>query len=153
MSVRVFRLTPVLFLALAATGCESEPEKPAKDTSIIGKRTQDIVQAKPALQKGGRVASTKITAKDPITLQGNAYVTTIGRLAIDQIKYALELYRADHDGQYPKDYKEFMAEIIKKPGAEISLPKLPHYQEYGYDEEKHELIIIEYPERKNAPSQ
>lgn len=150
MSVRVLRLTPVLLLALAA-GCESEAEKPAKDTSIVGKRTQDIREAKATLPKGGRVASTKITAKDPITLQGNAYVTTIGRLAIDQIKYALELFRAEHDGQYPKDYEEFMAEIIKKPGAEISLPKLPYYQEYRYDPVEHKLIIVEYPELKDAP--
>lgn len=144
------RLTPILLLALAA-GCDSEPEKPAKDTSIVGKRTQDIREAAPALKKGAQVAGTKITAKDPITLPANAYVSTIGRISIDSIQHALDLFNAS-EGRYPKDYDEFMAEIIKKPGAEISLPQLPHYQKYGYDAAEHKLIILEYPELKNAPA-
>jgi hypothetical protein len=39
-----------------------------------------------------------------------------------------------------------MAEIIK--ANNIWLPKLPAYQEYGYNEKEHKLIIIEYPDRK-----
>jgi hypothetical protein len=30
------------------------------------------------------------------------------------------------------------------------LPKLPYYQEYGYDPNQHKLIILEYPDRKAA---
>jgi hypothetical protein len=39
-----------------------------------------------------------------------------------------------------------MAEVIK--ANNISLPKLPPYQEYTYDEKEHKLIILEYPVRK-----
>jgi hypothetical protein len=39
-----------------------------------------------------------------------------------------------------------MAEVIK--ANNISLPKLPPYQEYTYDEKEHKLIILEYPDRK-----
>lgn len=151
MSLRHFRrLAPFCLLAVLA-GCDSEPEQPAKDTSIIGKRTQDIRQAKPELKKGARVASTKITAKDPITLPANAYRSIVGQYVIDVIKHSLDLFNA-REGRYPKDYEEFMAEIIKKPGEEISLPQLPYYQKYGYDEVEHKLIILEYPELKNAPA-
>ena len=39
-----------------------------------------------------------------------------------------------------------MTEIIK--ANNIALPVLPYYQEYGYDEKEHKLIILEYPDRK-----
>jgi hypothetical protein len=143
--------------ALAVTGCEEEPRqavgtrtvspKPQEDSGpILGQRTQKIVEAEAALKKGdARVASTKIVAKDPITLQGNAYVAIIGRTSQLQIEHALNLFQGAND-RYPKNYDEFMAEIIKSNN--ISLPKLPANQEYGYDEKEHKLIIIEYPDRK-----
>jgi len=157
---------PLPWLSLAicalAAGCEEEPryvgDKPnvqaktkAEPQSIINKRTQDVRNATTELQKGGaKVATTKITAKDYITLQGNAYVTIIGRTSQLKIQHALDLYHAAND-RYPKDYDEFMAEIIK--ANNIALPMLPHYQEYGYDEKEHKLIILEYPARKDQPPQ
>jgi hypothetical protein len=121
---------------------------PVSHGEILGKRTQDIKEAQPELQKGAQVASQKIVAKDPITLPGNAYVSMIGKISIDQIDYAMKLYQAEN-GRYPKDYQEFMEEIIKKNN--IALPVLPHYQEYGYDAANHKLIILEYPDRKANP--
>jgi hypothetical protein len=162
---RSMRLFPAAALALMLTlmltaGCE-EPRyeagakprpaaKPPEDTFIVGKRTQDIVKFDAAAEtkKGGQVATQKITAKDPITLQGNAYVTMIGKTSILQIEHATNLYQAAND-RYPKDYDEFMNEIIK--ANNIALPKLPYYQKYAYDEKEHKLIVIEYPELKNQP--
>ena len=95
--------------------------------------------------KGAVEVGTKITAKDYITLQGNAYVTIIGQSSILSIQHAMNLFQASND-RYPKDYDEFMAEIIR--ANNIALPKLPLYQEYGYDEAQHKLIILEYPDRK-----
>jgi hypothetical protein len=140
----------------ALTGCEEEPRqttskrsssKPKEDSGpIIGQRTQKIVDANAALKNGdAKVASTKIVAKDPITLVGNAYVSIIGRTAQLQIEHAVNLFHGAND-RYPKDLDEFMTEIIKANG--ISLPKLPPYQDYGYDEKEHKLIIIEYPDRR-----
>jgi hypothetical protein len=103
------------------------------------------------LKKGARVASTKIRAKDPITLSGNAYSSIVGQYVIGQVKHSLDLFNARED-RYPKDYEEFMAEIINKPGEEIRLPQLPYYQKYGYDEAEHKLIILEYPEINDAPA-
>jgi hypothetical protein len=143
---------------LALTGCGEEPrhtgaqpgaQPPGASGPIIGQRTQQIRNAATELQKGGAtVGSTKIVARDPITLSGNAYVTTIGRISQLLIEDAMNKYRALND-RYPKDYDEFMNEIIKANG--ISLPKLPPYQGYGYDEKEHKLIILEYRDRKEQP--
>ena len=152
---------PVLACFALASGCSEpiqlgdKPPAPAapaepKDTFIVGKRTQEIGKLdRAALTKQGAVvASQKITAKDPITLQGNAYVTMIGKIAIDQMDYAVRLFQAEN-GRFPKDYNEFMDEVIKKNN--IALPKLPFYQEYQYDEANHRLVVIEYPDKKAGP--
>jgi hypothetical protein len=121
--------------------------RPQQSGPIIGQRTTEIRNAAPELQKGGaKVASTKIVKKDPITIVGNAYVSSIGRLSVDNIKHAMDLYKAAND-RYPKDYDEFMTEIIK--ANNIALPRLPPYQAYAYDEQEHKLILIEYPDKKN----
>src|SRR5262249_29161760 len=113
---------------------------------IVGQRTQDIRDANAEIKSGqARQASTRIVAKDPITIQGNAYVSIIGQSSILNIQHAVDLYQAEN-GRYPKDRDEFMEEIIKKNN--IALPMLPHYQEYGYDPAQHKLIILEYPDRK-----
>ena len=55
------------------------------------------------------------------------------------------------NGEKPKTYEEFMEVIIKKGKADgIQLPMLPYYQEYGYDPDKKELVVIEYPAKKKA---
>jgi hypothetical protein len=121
------------------------PPAEAPREFIVGKRTQEIRDASAEKKAGGVVATQKITAKDPITLQGNAYVTSIGRISIDQITHALDLYHAE-TGEYPKTYDEFMENIIKKNN--IALPKLPVYQKYAYDAPTHKLLVIEYPDLK-----
>jgi hypothetical protein len=174
-------LTIVVTSALASAGCEEEarivgkrPETRALDQTgvavgvdegprrqakaqapptqtgpIIGQRTTDIRNSTKELQTGGaQVGSTKIVAKDYVTLQGNAYVAIIGQTSILHIKHAMDLYHAAN-GRYPKDYDEFQTEIIK--ANNIALPQLPPYQKYGYDENEHKLIILEYRDIKNQP--
>ena len=149
----------VLTLAVVAGGCEEpknvadKPPAPApappKDNFIVGKRTQEIgkFDRTEVTKQGGVVATQKITAKDPITLQGNAYVTMIGKTSIGLMDHAVDLFQAA-EGRYPKDYQEFMDRIIKENN--IALPKLPFYQEYQYDEANHKLVVIEYPDKKAA---
>lgn len=162
MSLNSRRLVrAVLPLVLVAIGCEeprhpgkkreeasAPPEAPApyKPRDVIGKTTQDIRAAEPEIkEEGAKVASPKIVAKDPILLTGNAYVTMIGKASILQIEHAMKLYQAANN-RYPKDLQEFTDEIVKANG--IRLPVLPYYQEYGYNEEEHKLVILEYPDRK-----
>lgn len=150
-----------LAVTLAAAGCEEKrhlpgdkaaaPARPAEDTFIVGQRTQDVGKLDRAadLKKGGQVSTTAITAKDPITLPGNAYVSMIGKTSILKIEHAMNLYKAAND-RYPKDYDEFMTEVIR--ANNIALPRLPHYQKYAYDENEHKLVVMEYPELKNNPA-
>lgn len=125
-------------------------KKPAEDTFIVGRTTQDIANASdPAVKKGAKQASGKITARDPLTLQGNAYVVMINQTAQLNIQHAVDLYHAAND-RYPANYDEFMKEIIQ--ANNIALPKLPFYQKYAYDEKEHKLVIYEYPDLKNGPN-
>ena len=107
--------------------------------------TQEVLEAKKELAKGARKVQPGIQASEPITLAGSAYVHIISKATQLQIKHCLELFRAEHD-RYPKDFEEFYEKVIKANG--LRLPKLPEYQKYGYDAEKHELIILEYPDKK-----
>lgn len=177
MRLRSHRLRPAplglsLLLLVLAPGCEeprhantklNSPALPAptaesapapapvpevvQPREILGQRTQDIRNTEVELKKGAQIAPTKIQAKDPITLPGNAYVTIVGRTAMMQIEHAMNLYKATND-RFPKDFAEFKTEIIQ--ANNLALPKLPYYQEYSYDEKEHKLIVLEYPERKEA---
>lgn len=129
----------------------SRPRTPAKQSgTIIGQRTTDIRKASVEVKNGNaNVIQPKITAKDPITLSGNAYVSMIGKMSVLKIQHAMDLYHANND-RYPKDYDEFMTEIIK--ANNIALPVLPSRQKYAYDEKEHKLVILEYPETTEEPA-
>lgn len=154
--MRIRTLTASLVSAGVLTllgGCEDEPQQVArpkiKTREVIGKYTQDVRPAEPELQKGGaQPAPGQIVVKDPITLSGNVYVLAVDRIAEGNVRHALDLYNAEH-GAYPRDFQEFMNEIIKpgKPDG-IRLPQLPYYQGYSYSAAEHKLIVLEYPSRK-----
>jgi hypothetical protein len=129
----------------AQVAAAPETPKEASHGEILGQRTQDIRQLAPEEQKKTEAAPTQITARDPITLSGNAYVVAIGQIAVGNIKHAMDLYNAEN-GRYPASYDEFMNEIVRKNN--IALPMLPSYQEYFYDEKGHKLQVREYPDRK-----
>ena len=150
----------VALVLVVMAGCE-EPrnvgDKPRaqvkkaapEDTFIVGKTTQKIGRADdPALKKGAVVAPKTIVAKDYLTIQGNAYVVSIDKIALMNVQHAMDIYHATND-RFPADHDEFMKEIIQANG--IALPKLPFYQEYVYNEKTHELQVYEYPEKKAGP--
>jgi hypothetical protein len=120
---------------------------PVAPRPILGEKTQDIRDMKKEEQAGGVATPPRITAKDPIRLTGNAYVSIVGQASILNIQHALDLYQAE-TGEFPKTTEEFMEKIIK--ANNIALPKLPFYQEYGYDAANHKLVVMEYPDRKKA---
>jgi hypothetical protein len=138
-------------LAIAAGCGDDQPEKPKlKARATIGKKTQDVRNLKTELAQGGRPTDGKIHAKDYITLQADAYRTAIGNISEMAVKHSIDLYEAEH-GEKPKTYEEFMEVIIKKGQPDgLWLPMLPYYQEYAYDPDKKELVVIEYPAKKQA---
>jgi hypothetical protein len=139
-------------LLMLSAGCgEDPPPKPkihARDT--IGKWTQEVRNLKPELSQGGQVTDGKVHSTDYISLQADVYRTEVGNIAKMSVKHAIDLYEA-LNGEKPKTYEEFMDGIIKKGKPDgIRLPMLPYYQEYGYDPDKKELVVIEYPAKKKA---
>src|SRR6478609_9425770 len=96
------------------------------------------------------LAPARITARDPITVTGNAYVVSIDRVAKLNIQHTLDLYHAAND-RWPASHDEFMREVIQ--ANNIALPQLPRYQKYVYDVNRHELLVYEYPELKAGPPQ
>lgn len=145
---------------IVVVGCEEtrNPGKGAKSSApakpkvqmreTVGKYTQEVRNLKPELAQGGQVTDGKIHATDYITLQADAYRTEVAKIAKMNVDYAIRLYEAEN-GSKPKTYEEFMDVIIKKGKADgIMLPMLPYYQEYGYDPDKQQLVVIEYPTKK-----
>jgi hypothetical protein len=136
---------PVPVAEQAAPVESLESSAPAQPRKIIGKTTTDVRDAAKEQAKGAKKVQPRITGQDPITISGNAYTVIVGRAEQLQIRHSLDLFHALNN-RYPKDLQEFMKEIIKANG--IRLAQLPFYQEYGYDAVKHELVILEYPDKK-----
>lgn len=143
-------LSFALPLLVLAAGCEGQtkakPKAQARET--LNKTTQVVLDLKPELEKGGVVTDGKIHSDDYLGVQADAYRTSVGNIAKMKVKMDMDQYEA-LNGEKPKTYEEFMDVIIKKGKADgIQLPMLPYYQEYGYDSDKKELVVIEYPAKK-----
>jgi hypothetical protein len=145
----VFALAFALpLLALACDDAKPKPKSAMRET--IGKYTQEVRNLKPEIAKGGKTTDGKIKEGDYLSVQADAYRTTVGNIAKMSVKHSMDLYEATN-GSKPKTYEEFMDVIIKKGQPDgLQLPMLPYYQEYGYDPDKQELVVIEYPEKKKA---
>jgi hypothetical protein len=127
---------------------EPQPEKEVQIRDTVGKTTQEVRNLKPELEKGGQTTDGKIHATDYITIQADAYRTSVANIAKMKVKMDMDQYEA-LNGEKPKTYEEFMDVIIKKGKPDgIMLPMLPYYQEYGYNPDTKELVVIEYPEMK-----
>jgi hypothetical protein len=100
-----------------------------------------------AFKDGGVRADTSFTGQG-IGIAADAYRTSVGKGAKIAVTQKMQHFQALHDRK-PRDHKEFMDEIIA-PGKpdELQLPMLPYYQEYAYDPEAHELVVIEFPAKK-----
>ncbi len=138
-------------LALAlASGCDDSkpPETSIKIRETVGKTTQDVRNLKVETGKGGVATDGKIHATDYITLQADAYRTSVAKIA----KMTVQTRMAEYDilnNEKIKTYDEFMEKVIKKGQPDgLMLPKLPYYQEYGFDPDTCELVVIEYPAKK-----
>ncbi len=145
-------LASAMALLTLAVGCEDEkPAKPklqARDT--LKKTTQNVYQLKEELAKGGVVTDGKMHSDAYLDQLADAYRTSAGNAAKMRVQMDMTAYDLQNGGP-PKTYEEFMEHIIKKGKADgIQLPMLPYYQEYAYDADKKELVVVEYPAKKKA---
>ncbi len=144
-------LATALPLLGLTTGCDQpKPKRTIESRETLGKTTQEVRNLKPELSQGGQVTDGKIHSTDYLTVQADAYRTSVANIAKMKVKMDMDQYEA-LNGEKPKTYEEFMDVIIKKGKPDgIQLPMLPYYQEYGYDPEAKELVVIEYPAKKKA---
>jgi hypothetical protein len=136
-------LSALLFLVVVAGGCLKDPNAAAPTTeqkkeNIIGKMTNEIGEFKAEQNKE---ADLSIDASRPLhAMTAGAYKNILGQAAKLQITQAINLFHAEH-GRYPKDYDEFMKQIVEP--NQIQLPVLPGNVKYQYDVENHELVVVE----------
>ena len=127
----------VCFAILLSFGCEAKQakEKP-KLEPIVGKTTQDIGEFDP--DAGEEVDDGKIKL-NMITGAAGAYGPLVQKVSNINVVQAVNLFYGA-EGRYPKDYEEFMSEVIKKNN--INLAMLPHGSAYKYDVENHALVVV-----------
>jgi hypothetical protein len=121
---------------------------PMETRQTIRKTTQNVLELSKALADGGVRAEMSIKSQG-LEVAADAYRTSVGKIAGIAVEKKIQIYQAEHDDKKPKDYDEFMARIIEpgKPDG-IALPMLPYYQEYAYDPETAELVVVEFPAKK-----
>ena len=145
-------LAITLPLLAVSAGCGDEPSTKPKiqARATLHKTTQDVRDLKTELANGGVLADTEIQVADPLTQAADAYRTEVAKIAKMRVAMDMNMYEATN-GEKPKTYQEFMDVIIKKGKPDgIQLPTLPYYQEYAYDSDKKELVVVEYPAKKKA---
>ncbi|QDU62866.1 hypothetical protein Pan216_37390 [Planctomycetes bacterium Pan216] len=142
VNLRMERLVYVGGIALlcgAMVGCGDLSAKPKKSpNSIIGKTTQKIGEFDEKADKE-KVSDSKVRITSPVLPAMQAYGPALEQISKTVIKQAIDLFHATN-GRYPKDYDEFMSEIIKKNN--IKLPVLPAGAEYKYNVEEHKLEVV-----------
>jgi hypothetical protein len=152
---------PIL-IGFVVAGCmppASEDEAPRRSSSsgeeqksLMHRFTREVKDANKELGTAGtQEAKPRLPETNVIRYPFDAAIDTRAKIAKIQIQAAVNNYWA-LNGRYPKDYNEFKREILDA-NPTMQLPALPYYQEYGYDTEKHELIILEYPDRKKTGRQ
>ena len=140
-------------LALAAAGCDGAKAKktaggpaPIQTRETLNKKTQDIRKLEDEVAKGGQAPPDKKLGEGGyLGVVSDSYVYAIDQISEMSVKHSIDIYEATN-GSYPKDYDEFMTNIIK--ANDIWLPMLPYYQEYAYNEKEHKLVVLEYPAKK-----
>ncbi|MDG2388765.1 MAG: hypothetical protein P8M30_05535 [Planctomycetaceae bacterium] len=114
--------------------------QPKDDSGILGKVTADIVDAKKALEENPSlvILETSNLGSDPLTQSTNAVIYVPSRILMLNMQNTLKQYRALND-KWP-NYEEFMG-IVKQNNIQFNM--LKHWQMYGYDSDKGEMMILQ----------
>mgnify|MGYP003344608735 CR=1 FL=1 len=123
------------------------PPPAVQPRQTLKKTTQNVLELSDALSQGGVRADLSIKSQG-LEQAAEAYRTSVGKLSIIAVDQKMNFFQAENDRK-PRDYREFMERIIEKDKPDgIRLPMLPYYQEYAYDPEAKELVVIEFPAKK-----
>ncbi len=131
----------------AASSAPAPAPAPVQTRQTLKKTTQNVLELSEAMSQGGVRAEMSITGQG-LDVAADAYRTSVGKLSIIAVEQKMSFFQAENDRK-PRDYKEFMERIIEKGKPDgIMLPMLPYYQEYSYDPDAKELVVIEFPAKK-----
>jgi len=138
---------PAATPAAAPAAATAAAPAPIQTRKTLNQKTQTVLLLEDAIKDGGVRAEMSIKSQG-IGIAADAYRTSVGKLSIIAVDQKMAFFQAEKDRK-PKDYQEFMDKIIEpgKPDG-IQLPMLPYYQEYAYDPEAQELVVIEFPAKK-----
>jgi hypothetical protein len=133
--------------ASTTPGVTAEEATPRK---TIGKTTQKVLNLKKALANGAVLASTSVESQNPLMASAEAYRTSVAKISGYGVTQKIQLRNASSIKRpKPLTYEVFMAEIIEPGGMNgIRLPMLPYYQEYAWDEANQDLVVVDFPARK-----
>ena len=135
---------------------EAVPPQPPADKPTQPEENTVMVPAAPGMSgKGNYGTPTGNNPMEIITVPISTMFRTQDRLVLQQVEYAMNLYKAGH-GRVPATHEEFWEQIILannlQPNQSSSnknkLPQLPPGQEYVYDP-KDGVLKIRKP--KNTP--
>lgn len=135
--------------ASADAGDSDDASTPRK---TIGETTQNVLELDQALADGGVPAETGVSSGNPLLQSAEAYRTTVAKVGGMAVQQAIRLRNAQSiQDPKPLSHQQFLDEIIR-PGEPdgIKLPMLPYYQEYAWDTDAQELVVVDFPERKAA---
>jgi hypothetical protein len=147
----VFTLVSLVFAGCETGQPAADPKAgaaaPIQTRQTIRKTTQNVLPLEQALAEGGVRADMTIQGQG-LEVAADAYRTSVGKLSVMAVDHKMKLFEAENN-RTPKDHAEFMERIIEKGKPDgIALPMLPYYQEYAYDPEAKELVVIEFPKKK-----
>ena len=95
-------------LVALAAGCEAQ--QPSKQKvqirDTVGKTTQEVRNLKPELSQGGQVTDGKIHSTDYLTVQADAYRTSVANIAKMKIKMDMDQYEEHSTVEKPKTLRK-----------------------------------------------
>ncbi len=149
---------------VGTTGCmptkkadspDASPESGETDDAsaprkTIGETTQNVLDLEKALADGGVRAETGVSSGNPLLQSAEAYRTTVAKVGGMAVQQAIQLRNAQSiQDPKPLTHQQFLDEIIRPDDPDgIRLPMLPYYQEYAWDEDAQELVVVDFPKRK-----
>lgn len=156
-SRRLVALAMTMLIAGCDGGTSSKATKPKTGAAdevapreTIRKTTQEVLRLADAQAQGGQVAEGGGTVGPSGGYLGTltkAYRQTAGMAGSYSANQAIQAHEILNGPL--KSYEEFQSIIVRKGEAGgLSLPMLPYYQEYAYDEADHKVVVVEFPKRR-----
>jgi hypothetical protein len=127
---------------------KKQAELPPEEGFAKLKKVEPIIKHDPN-DRSRRISKAEFEYTDPITGPMKVYGPAIERAFVPFANQRVEMFRATN-GRYPKDYEEFLKEVVHNREDPLKIPILPG-KRYEYDEKNHKVIVTELAEPNQTP--